>query len=314
MRRSVTRGIAAMAAAMIFACLALALGGTPGDEALPSGGETNQQPIMLRMAESLPENHPSAKSAALFAQLVEERSGGRIRIKVYYGARLGSPEEVLEQMQFGGIALAGLSALDLTELNISLRKMFAPEAYEDEEEQTQWIGNHREELSDICAPYHIIPLVWYDPDFRCFYSNKAEVAGARSLNGSRVQTESVKMMEDILSGWGAEAVGHTSLEPYKFLNAEDIDCAESAFGEFLCGDYADYCRYVTLNRDIFFPDVLVINREYLEALGTEDRNLVKVCAEATYEYQRVQMKQLYDQWEEKLRVDPDILLREGDFR
>lgn len=293
---------------LVFAAGCGASAGAPAKE------ESAENPVMLRMAEPMPKDHPTARAAALFAQLVEERSGGQIRIKIYYNSELGNPGELLEQMEFGGIALAGVSALDLTELNISLRKQFTPGTFTDTGQQMEWVREHQEMLADMCASGNVMPLVWYYPDYRCFYSSRTDITTAASLRGLKVQTAPCKLMTDLMKQWQAESIGLTSLDPYKFFNSGNIDCAESSFGEFICCNYVDYSRYVTTNNDLFFPDVLLINTESLGALSEEYQELIRVCAEATYEYQKSQMEELYLRWELELAENPGILLKEGDFR
>jgi TRAP-type C4-dicarboxylate transport system substrate-binding protein len=61
-----------------------------------------------------------------FAALVHRRSGGKIRIRVYYEGRLGTPEEVIAQIQFGGIAMARVNGLELSETVPRSRMYFVP--------------------------------------------------------------------------------------------------------------------------------------------------------------------------------------------
>lgn len=271
-------------------------------------------PVMLRLAETMPPEHPSARASALFSQLVEERSGGKIRIKVYYNSELGLPGEVLEQMEFGGIAAARVSALNLTDLSPYIRNAFTPGSFSSPQEQMEWVEAEQDRLSRECYSSNLVPLVWYYPDYRCFYSSRTDIVDSSSLEGMKVQTASCKLMTSLMAQWGAESVGLTSLDPFKFFNSGKIDGAESAFGEFVCCGYADYSRYVTINHSLFFPDVILMNKEVLENLSQEDKELVQVCAQATYAYQKSQLKELYDNWQAVLSANDSISLKEGDFQ
>ena len=287
-------------------------GGSP--DGAGDGTASGGKPVMLRLAEAMPPEHPSARAAALFSQLGEERSDGRIRIRVYNNSELGMPGEVLEQMEFGGIAAARVSALNLTDLSPRIRDAFTPGAFSTPQEQMEWVEAEREALDQECYDNNLVPLVWYYPDYRCFYSSRTDIADSGSLEGLKVQTASCKLMTNLMAEWGAESVGLTSLDPFKFFNSGNIDGAESAFGEFVCCGYADYSRYVTINHSLFFPDVILINKEVLESLSREDQELIQVCAQATYAYQKSQMEELYDSWQAELTKKDSISLKEGDFR
>ena len=81
--------------------------------------DENGGPIMFRYAENQAYDYPTTQAAFQFARMVEERTDGRIKIKVYYGAQLGDEKLVIEQMQFGAIHFAPVSLTPLAECNPS---------------------------------------------------------------------------------------------------------------------------------------------------------------------------------------------------
>ena len=80
----------------------------PSKEAQPSPKPQEDQ-IVLRLAENQPADYPTTLGDLEFARLVEERTNGRIKIEVYYGAQLGDEKSVIEQVQFGAIDFARIS-------------------------------------------------------------------------------------------------------------------------------------------------------------------------------------------------------------
>ena len=61
--------------------------------------------LILRYAENQPEDYPTTQAALAFADLVNERTGGRVKVAVYSGGELGAAQSVIQQMQFGGCLL-----------------------------------------------------------------------------------------------------------------------------------------------------------------------------------------------------------------
>lgn len=273
-----------------------------------------QAPVMLRLADTMPENHPSARAAALFAQLVSERSGGRIQIRIYYNSELGNSAELMEQLEFGGVTLARVNALDVTDVSSQMREYFAPGNFSSMDQQMEWVRDSQTEISEVLGEKNIKPLVWYYPDYRCFYSSSQEIPDWTALEGRRIQIVPCRLMSELMRGWGAEAVGSTSLDPYKFFYSGNIDGAESAFGEYICCNYVQYSRFVTVYDDLYFPDVILMNSQIMDTLSKEDQELLQVCAEATYEYQKSQMETLHSQWERELQDNLGAIWEEGDFR
>lgn len=108
------------------ACAALgALTGCTAPE--PTAAEP-QPELILRYAENQPEDYPTTKAALAFAEMVAQRTDGRVKVVVYSGGELGGELSVIEQMQFGGIDFARVSLSQLAGLleNLSVLQLPLP--------------------------------------------------------------------------------------------------------------------------------------------------------------------------------------------
>ena len=145
----------------------------------------DEETLMFRLAETMPKEHPSAKTMEYFADLVEERSDGKIKIKVYYDCELGTPNEIIEQMKFGGIAMARVNSLELSDAVPALRNYLPPERYTGPGNQIEWFHKSQDILRYDCQMEKITPLVWYYPDLRCFYSSNNAINNKSDLKGKK---------------------------------------------------------------------------------------------------------------------------------
>ena len=80
-----------------------------------SASSQQEKPLILRYAENQPEDYPTSKAAKAFAELVAQRTGGRVKVLVYSGAELGAEQSVIQQMQFGGVDFSRVSLSQLAE-------------------------------------------------------------------------------------------------------------------------------------------------------------------------------------------------------
>ena len=71
---------------------------------MPAGVQA-QSPITLTMGMSEPSGTPSHLAAERIAELVEERSGGRLKIDVFAGGALGSVASTIENVTMGTVDL-----------------------------------------------------------------------------------------------------------------------------------------------------------------------------------------------------------------
>ena len=112
--------------------LAAAAGAMLGFGACQKQETASDKPeLVLRYAENQPEDYPTTKAALAFAEMVAQRTDGRVKVVVYSGGELGAELSVIEQMQFGGIDFARVSLSQLAGLLENLSVLQLPYLYED---------------------------------------------------------------------------------------------------------------------------------------------------------------------------------------
>ena len=105
---------------------------------------------------------------------------------VYYDEELGTPQEIIEQMKFGGIAMARVNSLELSEAIPALRQYLQPEKYTGAGHQIESFQRSEESLRNTCQLEKITPLTWYYPDLRCIYSSNRVIESRDDLKGTDV--------------------------------------------------------------------------------------------------------------------------------
>ena len=96
--------------------LAAAAGAMLGFGACQKQETASDKPeLVLRYAENQPEDYPTTQAALAFGNLLEEQTGGRVKVAVYSKGELGAEMSVIQQIQFGGIDFARVSLSQLAE-------------------------------------------------------------------------------------------------------------------------------------------------------------------------------------------------------
>ena len=120
-------------------------------------------------AENQPEDYPTTLGAKYFAELVEERTNGRIRILVQPVGVLGSENKVIKQMQYGGIDFARVSLAQLAEYIPSLNVLQMPHLYTDSDHMWRVLdGEIGDAFLESVSADDVIGLSWYDAGARNF--------------------------------------------------------------------------------------------------------------------------------------------------
>lgn len=279
---------------MFLAALCLCLSGCMGSE------EPTEPEFVLTYAENQPEHYPTTLGAVRFAQLVEERTEGRVVIQVKYGGELGTEQEVLNQMRFGGIDFARLSLAEISDEIPKLNVLQLPYLYEDSDHMWRILdGPIGEEFLTIFQETDLVGLSWYDAGARCFYTDAGPIRSPADLAGLTVRVQDSQMVMDMVTLLGATPVTFAYSDVYYAFETDKIDAAENNWPAYQMLEHYEMAQYYTVDQHSRVPEIQLASGVTWEKLPQEYRDIIAECARESALYQR----ELWTQQEQKSRAD-----------
>lgn len=241
----------------------------------------NDDSIVLRYAESDKKGTTLADVSDYFANLVKEKSEGKIIIKVYYGGELGTEEQVLTQMQFGGIALGRVNLLAVSELVPSFISNFYNLLNMPFYNFLNYIDNN-ENYNFVFQNEKLYPLSILPSSMRCIYSD--ESLDYDDYSNLKIGIDNSEMYDAFLREWGANPVIIGNIATFPSLRNGFIDARESSISAFLSSDEYPYIKEVVILDNVTLPSFIIFSNEVLNQLSKKDVDLLVECANATLEY------------------------------
>jgi TRAP-type C4-dicarboxylate transport system substrate-binding protein len=134
------------------------------------------QQVVMRMAETHPSDYPTTKGDYHFADLVKERTKGRIQIEVYPSSQLGEEKAAIEQVQFGAIDFTRVSLSPVSAFSPNLNALQMPYLYRNSDHMWKVLkGDIGKQFLASLEPAGFVGLGWFDGGARNFYNSKHEV-------------------------------------------------------------------------------------------------------------------------------------------
>ena len=233
---------------------------------------------VLLYAENQVEDYPTTLGAQRFADLVYERTDGRIKVLVKCEAELGSEQQVIQQMRYGGIAFARVSLTQLAEYVPELNVLQLPYLYSDSDHMWRVldgeIGNYFLEETEKEG---IIGLSWYDAGARNFYSTKP-ISRLEDLEGMNIRVQESEMMADMVSALGGNPVKIVYAEVYSALEQGIVDSAENNWPSYEAMRHCDVAKYYTLDEHTRVPELQICSKVIWDKLSENDQNIIMECA------------------------------------
>lgn len=260
---------------------------------------------VLSYGENQGEDYPTTMGAYRFAQLVEERTEGKIKILVTADGGLGQEAEVIWQMQHGGVDFARISLSQLSAMDDKMNVLQLPYLYENSNHMWSVLdGEIGEEFLKRVDNYDLVGLSWYDAGARCFYNNVKPIASPKDMEGMRIRVQEADMMVDIVELLGALAVPISYEEVYASLERGNVDGAENNWPSYESMNHNEVAKYFTVDEHTRIPEMQLCSKHTWEKLTPEDREIILECARESALYER-------ELWKEREKESMEKVIAEG---
>jgi tripartite ATP-independent transporter DctP family solute receptor len=242
--------------------------------------------IVLRLAEIHPQDYPTTQGDFEFARLVEEKTKGRIKVEVYFGAQLGDEKTVVEQVQFGAIDFARISVSPVSEFAKELNALQMPYLYRDGEHMWKVLnGPIGDSMLKSVEKAKLIGLNWYDAGSRSFYNSKKEIKTVADLKGMKIRVQQSKLMMEMIETFGASPSPMPMGDVYSALQTGVIDGAENNWPSYISASHFEVAKFYTADRHTMVPEITVGSMATMAKLSKEDQDLIKQAAKEATAFQ-----------------------------
>ena len=252
----------------------------------------------FRAADTQTEDYPTVQALIFMDQLVNERTGGRHRIRVFHSRQLGEEKETIEQTRVG--------AIDLNRTNVAPIGSYVPEAnvlalpflFRSMDHLYRVLdGSVGADLLKSFEPYGFIGLAFYDSGARSIYNSVRPVYSLADLKGLRIRVQQSDLMLSMIKALGAEPVPMPYGQVLTGLTTKLIDGAENNWPSYVTTNHYTAARYYTATEHTMSPEVLVMSRKAWDSLSPEDQRIFRDAAGESARFMRHQWKA----WEERAR-------------
>lgn len=243
--------------------------------------------FVFSYAENQREDYPTTLAARRFAELVEERTEGRIRIIVYAEGELGNEMDVIQQLQFGGIDFARVSLSPLAESIPELNVLQMPYLYNDSKHMWKVLdGEIGDAFLQRVQNKELIGLSWYDAGSRNFYNSVKPITSPEDMQGMRIRVQESDVMIDMVEALGATACPISYEEVYSSLEQRLCDGAENNWPSYEAMRHCEVAKYYTVDEHTRVPEMQICSKHTWQKLSVEDRKTILDCAAESALYQR----------------------------
>ncbi|MEM7548616.1 MAG: TRAP transporter substrate-binding protein [Bacteroidota bacterium] len=241
----------------------------------------------MRLAHGLDITHPVHQGMVRLSELVEEKSNGKLEVRIYPSGQLGSERECLELLQIGSLDITKVSAAVMENFVPTYEVLGLPYIFKSREHSYEVLdGPIGDELLEQGSKYRLRGLCFYDAGSRSFYTKKP-IKNPEDLTGLKIRVQRSKTAVEMVNHMGAAPTPIPWGELYTALQQGVVDGAENNPPSFYFSRHYEVCKYYSINEHTTVPDVLLIGTNTWKRLSEQERKWISEAAKESARFQRV---------------------------
>jgi len=225
---------------------------------------------------------PWGKGGEIWANLVKERTSGRINIKLYPGVSLVQGDQTREftAIRQGVIDMAIGSTINwspqVKELNLFSMPYLMPD-YAAIDALTQ--GDVGKQIFSIIDKAGVVPLAWGENGYREVTNSKGPIRKPEDLKGLKLRVVGSPLFSDIFTALGANPTQMSWADAQPALASGAVDGQENPLSVFTAAKmHTIGQKHVTMWGYVADPLVFVVNKEVWASWTPADQAIVRQAA------------------------------------
>jgi len=248
-----------------------------------AGAQAQVKERTLKFAFQNQTGHPQAQGAQKFADLVAQKSGNKIAVKLFAGGALGGDLQTVSALQGGTVEITVLNAGILTAQVKEFAAYDFPFLFNNgQEADAVTDGPFGQKLMAKLEDKGLHGLGYWDLGFRNVTNSKRPIAKADDIAGLKIRVIQSPIYIDLFNTLGANATPLPFPELYPALDQKAVDGQENPNTVILSSKFAEVQKHLTQTRHIYNPQALIISKKTWDGMSAEERKIISdAAAEAT---------------------------------
>ncbi|OGR93614.1 MAG: hypothetical protein A2V88_00460 [Elusimicrobia bacterium RBG_16_66_12] len=232
-----------------------------------------------RLGHGMAVTHPLHRMTLKFAELVTERSRGRLDVGIFPGSQLGGAVEMAEGVRLGTIEFTPSGNAWIEGIAPMTGVVNLPGLFRDNDHAYKamygFVGKDVYEKNLL--PLGVRPLGWVSNEFRHVTNNKRQVKTLADMKGLKIRVPNSKVFADTVRAMGGSPVPVDWAEVFGALQQGVVDGQENPFMNIYSAKLYEVQKHLALTAHMWDVYNFLMNEKFFQGL---DADLQKIVLEA----------------------------------
>ena len=247
----------------------------------------------IKFATQNPKGHPIVLGMEKFKEIVESKSGGKIKVNLFPGGALGSDQANVAALQGGTLEMvsmnSGILANQVKEFAIyDFPFMFGSEAEADYVVD----GPFGKKMHAMLGEKGLVGVAYYELGFRQITNSKRAVTKVEDLDGLKLRVIPNPINVDWVKALGANPTPLPFPEVYGALEQKAIDGQENPLTVINANKFWEVQKHLAITNHQYNPQSVIFSKKVWDGLNAAEKKLLDDAADEAAKYQREQSRAL----------------------
>lgn len=251
----------------------------------------------LKLAHVVNEKDTFHLTATKFKELVEERTGGEVKVTLFPNAKLGDERTLLERMKLGVVDAGVITTGPLINFIPQFGVVDLPFLFSGPEHAYRVLdGEVGKSLMAAMEPQGWKGLAFAERGFRNLTNSKRPVTTPEDVKGLKIRLMQNPVYVDSFKALGANAVPMAWTEVLTALQQGTVDGQENPLNVIVSFKLYETQKYMTLSRHAYAPAIIMMSKKSWDKLTDEQQQIVQQAAQEAAEFERAYDNQKEAEW------------------
>lgn len=224
--------------------------------------------------------------AERFAELVSQKSGKKMKVRLFPNGTLGGDLQTVSALQGGTIEMTTLPPGLLVGLAKEFGAFDLPFLFNDFKEADAVLDGPVGKRFMEKLPQGLVGLSYWDHGFRNISNSKRPIAKLEDLQGLKLRALQAPLMIDTFNGLGTNAVPLPFPELYTAMETKAVDGQDNPIVAFETNKFDEVQKHLSTTRHVYNPLIVLMSKKAWDQLSADERKILLDAANETKIEQR----------------------------
>lgn len=245
------------------------------------------KPRLIRFGYGLNEQSNQGRATKVFVDEVDKLSGGKMKIRAFGAASLGSDVQMQQALIGGAQEMMVGSTATLVGITKEMALWDTPFLFNNAQEADAVLdGPVGSKVKSKLEEKGLVGLVYWENGFRNLTNNKRAVAKLEDLDGIKLRVMQNNVFLDSFKTLGANAIPLPFSELFSALETKAVDGQENPFNTILSSKFYEVQKYLTVTNHVYSPWIVTVSKKFWDGLSPAEKKVLTDAAVKSRDFER----------------------------